>query len=48
MYSTTAQAIDSPSKVLVPLPISSKISRLSFVAFLRIFATSVISTIKVD
>ena len=48
MYSTTAQAIDSPSKVLVPLPISSKISRLSFVAFLRILATSVISTIKVD
>ena len=45
--STTAQAILKPSKVLVPRPISSKIRRLLAVAFLSIFATSVISTINV-
>ena len=37
----------NPSNVLVPRPISSKINRLLLVAFRRIFATSVISTIKV-
>ena len=47
MYSTTAQAMERPSKVLVPLPISSRIRRLFLVAFRRILATSVISTIKV-
>ena len=48
IYSTTAQAMLSPSYVLVPLPTSSRIKRLFSVAFSRIFATSVISTIKVD
>ena len=38
----------SPSKVEVPRPISSRIRRLAEVAFLRIFATSFISTMKVD
>ena len=37
-----------PSKVEVPLPISSRISKLFEVAFLMILATSLISTIKVD
>ncbi len=37
-----------PSKVEVPRPISSRMRRLFGVAFLRISATSVISTIKVD
>ena len=37
-----------PSKVLVPLPISSRIRSDLVVAFLRILATSFISTIKVD
>ena len=48
IYSTTAHAILSPSNVLVPLPISSRIKRLLAVAFLKILATSVISTINVD
>ena len=39
--------MESPSNVLVPLPISSRIRRLFEVAFLKMFATSVISTIKV-
>ena len=39
--------MDRPSKVLVPLPISSKMSRLLAVAFRRMLATSVISTINV-
>ena len=47
MYSITAQAIERPSKVLVPLPISSRIRRLLDVALRRIFATSVISTMNV-
>ena len=47
IYSSTAQAIESPSKVLVPRPISSSIRRLLLVALFKIFATSVISTIKV-
>ena len=37
-----------PSKVEVPRPISSRMSRLRAVAFFRISATSVISTMKVD
>ena len=37
-----------PSKVEVPRPISSRISRLSAVAVRRMSLTSVISTIKVD
>ena len=37
-----------PSKVEVPRPISSSTTRLLEVAFFRISATSVISTIKVD
>ena len=48
IYSTTAHAILNPSNVLVPLPISSRIIRLLGVAFLKILATSVISTMKVD
>ena len=47
MYSMIAQARARPSKVEVPRPISSRISRLLAVAFRRMFATSVISTIKV-
>ena len=39
--------MDSPSKVLVPRPISSRIRRLLEVAFLKILDTSFISTIKV-
>ena len=37
----------TPSYVLVPLPISSRTTRLYFVALLTIFAASSISTIKV-
>ena len=37
-----------PSKVEVPRPISSKISRLLGVALLRIYATSFISTMNVE
>ena len=40
--------MDIPSKVEVPRPISSRISRESFVAQRRMSDTSVISTIKVD
>ena len=39
--------MERPSNVEVPLPISSSIIRLFLVAFLRIFDTSVISTINV-
>ena len=46
--SSTALAILIPSKVEVPLPISSRINRLFEVAFFTILATSLISTIKVD
>ena len=45
--SATAQAIESPSNVDVPLPISSKITKLFDVASFRIVATSIISTINV-
>ena len=37
-----------PSKVEVPRPISSRMTRLFWVACCKISATSVISTIKVD
>ena len=37
-----------PSNVDVPRPISSRMTRLFVVAFFRISATSVISTMKVD
>ena len=47
MCSITAQAMERPSKVLVPRPISSRIRRLREVALRRMLATSVISTIKV-
>ncbi len=47
MYSIVAQAMASPSSVLVPLPISSKISRLFFVALFKMLASSFISTMKV-
>ena len=47
-YSSTARAMLMPSKVEVPLPISSKIIRLLEVALLSIDATSLISTINVD
>ena len=40
--------MDMPSKVEVPRPISSRISRLFFVAQRRSSDTSVISTMKVD
>ena len=40
--------MDMPSKVLVPRPISSRISRECRVAWRRMSATSVISTMKVD
>ena len=47
MYSATAQAIESPSYVDVPLPISSNITKLFSVASFKIEATSIISTINV-
>ena len=47
MYSATAQAIDKPSYVDVPLPISSNITKLFDVASFSIVATSIISTINV-
>ena len=47
IYSATAQAIESPSYVDVPLPISSNITKLFDVASFRIVATSIISTINV-
>ena len=46
--SSTALAMLMPSKVEVPRPISSRIRRLFWVAFFRMAATSLISTIKVD
>ena len=47
MCSTTAHAMLSPSKVDVPRPISSKITKLFGVALARIDATSLISTMNV-
>src|SRR5262249_15573433 len=46
--SATAQAMDSPSKVEVPRPISSSTTRLRSVAWWRMAAVSAISTMKVD
>ena len=46
-YSMMDQARARPSNVEVPRPISSRIRRLLDVAFRRIPATSVISTMKV-
>ena len=43
-YSSTAFAIEHPSTVLVPLPISSRMTRLFGVMLLRMFASSSIST----
>ena len=48
MCSTTAQAIERPSKVEVPRPTSSSSTRLSGVAVLRICDVSVISTMNVE
>ena len=48
MYSAVAQAMDRPSNVEVPRPISSRISRLLGVAKRRMEAISLISTMKVD
>jgi hypothetical protein len=46
--SATLQAMLRPSKVLVPRPISSRMTRLRSVALLRMLAVSFISTMKVD
>ena len=46
--SATAQAIEMPSKVLVPRPISSSTARLRGVSWVRMLAVSFISTMKVD
>ena len=48
MCRAIAQASDKPSKVLVPRPISSIRIRLRAVALCRMFAASVISTMKVE
>jgi hypothetical protein len=40
--------MESPSKVEVPRPISSRITRLRSVALFTMFAVSFISTMKVD
>ena len=47
-YSTAAQAIDRPSKVAVPRPISSRMTSARSPAWLRIAAVSTISTMKVE
>jgi hypothetical protein len=46
--STLAQAIDSPSKVAVPRPISSRMTSARGPAWLRMAAVSTISTMKVE
>ena len=40
--------MESPSRVPVPRPISSRIRRLFLVALFKMLATSLISTINVD
>lgn len=45
---TSLECILTPSKVEVPLPSSSKITRLRFVALWRMSLVSDISIIKVD
>ncbi|OQA90347.1 MAG: hypothetical protein BWY28_00274 [bacterium ADurb.Bin236] len=47
-YSTAAQAMDRPSRVPVPRPISSRTTRERGVAARRMWLNSVISTMKVD
>ncbi len=47
-YSTMLQAMEIPSYVLVPRPISSSITRLRGVILLIMLAVSFISTMKVD
>ena len=47
-YSSVDQAIDKPSDVEVPLPISSKITKDFSVAWFRIVAVSNISIINVE
>src|SRR5437660_517291 len=46
-YSVIAQASETPSNVLVPRPISSRMTRLRAVALLRMLAVSVIWTMNV-
>src|SRR3546814_4659271 len=48
MYSAMDQAMEMPSYVLVPRPISSRRIRLRAEILLRILAVSFISTMKVD
>ena len=48
MSSVTDQAIDSPSKVEVPLPISSKRIKDLPVALFSMWATSIISIMNVE
>ena len=48
MYSATARAIASPSNVLVPRPISSRMISDLLVAWFSIDAVSTISTMNVD
>ena len=48
MCRAIAHASDSPSKVLVPRPISSMRMRLRGVALCRMLAASVISTMNVE
>ena len=48
MCSATARAMLTPSNVEVPRPTSSRITRLSGVAFRSISDTSLISTMNVD
>ena len=48
MYSAIDQAIEIPSYVLVPLPISSNNIKLFWLKLFKILAVSFISTIKVD
>jgi hypothetical protein len=47
-YSTTERAIAMPSYVLVPRPISSRMSSERDVALCRIALVSIISTMNVD
>ena len=48
MSSLTAHAMDRPSKVEVPRPISSSNTKESVVARRRMWATSIISIMKVE
>ena len=46
--SATAQAMETPSKVEVPRPISSRMTRLRSVALFMMLAVSFISTMRVE